>query len=841
MATSEESFPEAVYIRHVVAARRTQVESLDDLIKPPMTTSGSTTCHGGEVVPRSGYDWVVACRFPDRKWLALFSNTASTEELFSANSRNRRTEVARAEKTPDGTWVIHINRARKEILRFEWGDSDDQPSVFKSTELADNFLHGASGAAAGYRRLCQHYELPAKPRSIQPGQSSITVFGTLGTPIKTGIKDMILWSKRPKKGGTIKAAKLLDRGISAGDVQLVRKAISEGASLEWLPDSPITPLTAAVYKADETEAWREVAEAILEAGASVDGCPGTDPPIVSASASYVKEASSVEMTRFLLEHGADVNAQDERGETSIMNAIVHQRHQLLEMLHEAGADPSIPDQNGRSPLDWLRSSVADDLELSGYSARAAMLTRLTGEEVTQPAQELFTPELEAENERLRECIAARSALDVLEEPLDYKKARATDLRRMDEFPALEQEIVSLGFEPACDVRIQGWCHAAFTHRELNIDAVVYAVPSDGLFSPLRMVVDVGVYFDDGSHRSVSNGLEPPGGGVSTVFMPPKTGVRKLLKRLEKEVRGRQRMAIAPSGFAARHKQAVAEVLEATCERLRETLQPRSRADAYVPRFEKLGCFPDLPSDEDPTWCSGTICRNALEDLAKELECDSDFRLSMAIRDGADLLVLRHLEFAGEPGTLEFLPRMADAGLALFEFVSRTRNGFKDNYLVEELEFTLFALALTDRWDDIAKVSECLKPAFVSGGYRDADDLPRTQAKFWVLVLNSFREKAVQGSAKFAAAIRADRHPLPKRLLMLWEAIQNQDGAAATAALQKSLSLKTKPPATFREIWRFLALPQSILLMLAQHAELDVTIDLDELQSERLVTAQSLRM
>lgn len=828
-------YPEAVFIRHILQDRQTDFDRVQSLIKVPFETSGSTSSYGGDIIPRANQDWVIACRFSDRKWLPLFSNVSSADELFDANANNRRTEVAQLCHA-DGTFLIRINRARKAVLRFEWSETSGSADLFEAADLPDDFLAKTTKGSIAFSNLCKHYELPTKPRLLQLAQSGCIVVGANGKPIRNRISEMTIWSVRSRHGGNEEASFRLEQAIEEGDAQATQQALADGASLEWLPEASSSPLVSALFRAG-SDGWRECAEAILEAGADIDKSDGDEPPIVAVCPHYVPEATAIEAASFLILNGADVNAKDSGGATCVWHAIVHGRNQLLELLLGAGADPTIPDDNGRSPLQWLQDSVQREIDLRGYSAKADLLTKLTGEKVAQPAEQLFTPELHAENERIRECLAAKALLAALPENIKYESGDPSDLRRVDGFDETEKQLLVLGFQKAGYATVSGLPLAGFSHEEHRIDAAVCAVPSAGFLSPLRIAVDMGLYLQDGSHRSVSNGIEPEGGSVFCHFVPAETKPAVLLDQLLAEVPTAKRQPTPPDGFIERHGQAMDLVLNAHRDRQEAILQPQEKPNGHVPRYEKLGCFPNVLSDKDPTWSTGTVCRNALSDL--EEPQDSKFGLSMTVGDGATLLMLQHLEFAGRPNDLGFLSVMGNIGLTLFESLSRSKAGFKEDYLPDEFEFTLFALCFSNRWDDVARLCECLKASFATGGERYADDMPRSQAKFWLVVANRFREKQVRGSKSFPDAIRKDRHPLPKRLLKMWDAIANEDASAARGELDRSLVWKEEVPTNFREIQRFLAWPQSILLLMADHFGLKIEVNTEIPAAERLVTAKSL--
>ncbi len=76
-------------------------------------------------------------------------------------------------------------------------------------------------------------------------------------------------------------------------------------------------------------------------------CTALEAAIFSGS----KEAKRI--MSFLLDHGADLNAVDRNGCTTLMHAIVHKRFDLAKLLVERGADPKRRNRDGKRAVDLI--------------------------------------------------------------------------------------------------------------------------------------------------------------------------------------------------------------------------------------------------------------------------------------------------------------------------------------------------------------------------------------------------------------------------------------------------------------------------------------------------------
>jgi ankyrin repeat protein len=75
----------------------------------------------------------------------------------------------------------------------------------------------------------------------------------------------------------------------------------------------------------------------------------------------VTSPEALEIVPLLIEKGADVNAADDMGFTALISAVVNDKPDLVRLMLERGADPTIRTHDDQSALDWAQDLGIVDL------------------------------------------------------------------------------------------------------------------------------------------------------------------------------------------------------------------------------------------------------------------------------------------------------------------------------------------------------------------------------------------------------------------------------------------------------------------------------------------------
>ncbi|CAG8981960.1 hypothetical protein HYALB_00004822 [Hymenoscyphus albidus] len=136
---------------------------------------------------------------------------------------------------------------------------------------------------------------------------------------------------------------------SEGYIDSIRVLLEGGASPD-IPtaDSNMTPLSCAANKG-----YLDIYRLLLSKGAGINSPLIVPPVLCDMLENYIgihHNSTQLDVIKFLVENGADVNAKDSDGMTALSNAVYLGNETVVQYLLENRADANIPDDLGRSTL-----------------------------------------------------------------------------------------------------------------------------------------------------------------------------------------------------------------------------------------------------------------------------------------------------------------------------------------------------------------------------------------------------------------------------------------------------------------------------------------------------------
>ena len=835
-----------VFVRHLLPNRRSDVTRLSGQVKPTFETSSSGSEGGGDGIwCRPNRRWMIGIGFPKVDWVTLFSNSATAAEIFQRNAGNKRMEVACVGFDESvGGWFFWFHRGGKRVVRFSQGDPKGAEAKLEGDEEAQEIVAKFANGKSAFKGLCQHYGVPARSPEVIAENGKFVVIGVQGKPIKGTHRGLIEYYGQEIAAGENPAADQLEEAIERRDVEAVRAALEAGAPVDVLAESSVSPLLCALYKW-ETPEGQKMAELLLQHGAKINGREGDDPPLVELNSHMVADHISYEAGKFLLEHGADVNAQNSYGETALHEAVVHLKWASAELLINQGAQPS------DELIKWARERIERDLKFYRRSDYAKYLTLLTDEEVELPPTEVLTPELEAENARFTEYFQLSDTLALLEAGIAVRDNKRNTLMQQPEAEAWVSELKNAGFEVAGPVQLVIGFNVRPSFSMVHVDKKMEAIITAAGPQMDQIRVDIGVYHPDGEVTCAGN-LPPESFlGMKTPYthftLVEDANAKKLVKALGAKVAKSQRevLPVDVKGYLVRYRKHNSRVLEYVKAEIQGRLErPAIFVNGKPARFEKVKCYLDMSSWKDPTYSTRRTTKSFLNDVAKGAKVDpkvDDWTAGRGLRAAYDVAVGKHMQLAGAVETTGYLSPGCETGLKYFQYQTNRSRPFSDNCYIEEMEQALVLTILADDWPKFGELCETMRAKLATPKVRMPDDPPEEEGMILLVIGSTFRAKKIPGGEKLREKIRQSRRKRCHFLLDAWEAIEQENWEAfpkaLTAATKKHIT-RTSKAKTWYEMSMMIAKPESILWAIARRRGMP-EIELAEEVADRIITPETI--
>ena len=146
----------------------------------------------------------------------------------------------------------------------------------------------------------------------------------------------------------------LMNAVQKNDVAAVKKLIAQGVNVNELEPNGDAPLVMSAY-----EGHTEITKLLLEAGADVKA---VDPGMKATALHAAAYAGRTEDAKLLVQHHIDIDKQGPvNGYTALHDAIWQNNVDVAKVLIEAGANLTLKNHSGQTPLDFARSKHATQI------------------------------------------------------------------------------------------------------------------------------------------------------------------------------------------------------------------------------------------------------------------------------------------------------------------------------------------------------------------------------------------------------------------------------------------------------------------------------------------------
>lgn len=142
----------------------------------------------------------------------------------------------------------------------------------------------------------------------------------------------------------------LHEAAEKGRVIILRSLLKHGTNIDAQDNTGASPIDLAIL-AGKTQA----AEILLEAGAKYDASQ-----LLLQAAQ--KDVSDRDIVRFLARHGANLEIQDDAGNTPLLLAVANNNHRLAQHLVEQGANVNAQRKDGLTVLQVAQQTASSEIQ-----------------------------------------------------------------------------------------------------------------------------------------------------------------------------------------------------------------------------------------------------------------------------------------------------------------------------------------------------------------------------------------------------------------------------------------------------------------------------------------------
>jgi ankyrin repeat protein len=154
--------------------------------------------------------------------------------------------------------------------------------------------------------------------------------------------------KRSKKDQLF-VDRLLIGACKRGEVGEVRQLLKAGADPNYNDTTFGTAIINIMFYAIPEESRREICRLLIDHGADINA---TEERVGFTALLLAIDYGKTEICKLLIDKGADLDIKDNEGKTALMLAVKKDNLEICRLLVEAGADPRLKDANGLTALSF---------------------------------------------------------------------------------------------------------------------------------------------------------------------------------------------------------------------------------------------------------------------------------------------------------------------------------------------------------------------------------------------------------------------------------------------------------------------------------------------------------